>query len=100
MRVGNNPRKVFVHDPARENSFSCAFVYSLLKDRDGRLWVGCGNDVDSVRPTKHFSPVLSKWALLVCGAANRTWPENFGEISRAPVRAAPQNLSSVSDAIP
>ena len=38
--------KVFVHDPTRENSLSCAFVYSLFKDRDGILWVGCDNDVD------------------------------------------------------
>jgi len=38
--------KVFVHDPTRENSLSCAFVYSLFKDRDGTLWVGCNNDVD------------------------------------------------------
>ena len=30
--------KVFVHDPARENSLSCAFVNSLLKDHDGTLW--------------------------------------------------------------
>src|SRR5215813_5880027 len=33
--------KVFVHNPTRENSLSCAFVYSLFKDRDGTLWVGC-----------------------------------------------------------
>src|SRR5262245_25461666 len=38
--------KVFVHDPARENSLSCAFVYSLLKGRDGSLWVGCDNNLD------------------------------------------------------
>jgi ligand-binding sensor domain-containing protein len=38
--------KVFVHDPARQNSLSCAFVYSLFKDRDGTLWVGCNNVVD------------------------------------------------------
>jgi signal transduction histidine kinase/ligand-binding sensor domain-containing protein len=38
--------KVFVHDPTRENSLSCAFVYSLFKDRDGTLWVGCNNVVD------------------------------------------------------
>jgi signal transduction histidine kinase/ligand-binding sensor domain-containing protein len=38
--------KVFVHDPTRENSLSCAFVYSLFKDRDGTLWVGCNHDVD------------------------------------------------------
>src|SRR5262249_34245230 len=37
---------VFVHNPTRENSLSCAFVYSLFKDRDGTLWVGCNNDVD------------------------------------------------------
>jgi signal transduction histidine kinase/ligand-binding sensor domain-containing protein len=38
--------KVFVHDPTRESSLNCAFVYSLFKDRDGTLWVGCDNDVD------------------------------------------------------
>jgi ligand-binding sensor domain-containing protein/signal transduction histidine kinase len=38
--------KVFVHDPARENSLSCTFVNSLLKDRDGKIWAGCDNDVD------------------------------------------------------
>ena len=38
--------KIFVHDPTRENSLSCAFVRSLFKARDGALWVGCDNDVD------------------------------------------------------
>jgi len=39
--------KLFVHDPTRQNSLSCVFVYSLFKDRDGTLWVGCDDDVDS-----------------------------------------------------
>jgi ligand-binding sensor domain-containing protein/signal transduction histidine kinase len=45
-RYDGNNFKVFVHDPNRENSLSCAFVYSLFKDRDGTLWVGCNNVVD------------------------------------------------------
>ena len=38
--------KVFVHDPARENSLSCAYIHSLFKDRSGALWVGCDTFLD------------------------------------------------------
>jgi hypothetical protein len=31
--------KVFVHDPTKGNSLGCAYIVSLLKDRDGALWV-------------------------------------------------------------
>ena len=38
--------KVYVHDPARKGSLSCAFVQSLFKDRSGTLWVGCDQFLD------------------------------------------------------
>ncbi len=38
--------KVFMHDPARENSLSCVYVHSLFKDRAGTLWVGCDQFLD------------------------------------------------------
>jgi signal transduction histidine kinase/ligand-binding sensor domain-containing protein len=38
--------KVFVHDPARENSLNCVYIHSLFKDRSGTLWVGCDSSLD------------------------------------------------------
>jgi ligand-binding sensor domain-containing protein/signal transduction histidine kinase len=38
--------KVFMHDPARENSLSCVYIHSLFKDRSGTLWVGCDQFLD------------------------------------------------------
>jgi len=38
--------RVFINDPARENSLSCVFIHSLFKDRSGTLWVGCDHSLD------------------------------------------------------
>jgi len=38
--------KAFVHDPANPTSLSGAFVNTLFKDRNGTLWVGCGQFLD------------------------------------------------------
>ena len=38
--------KVFMHDPARQNSLSCVYIHSLFKDRSGTLWVGCDQFLD------------------------------------------------------
>jgi ligand-binding sensor domain-containing protein len=38
--------RVFMHDPAREDSLSCVYIHSLFKDRSGRLWVGCDHFLD------------------------------------------------------
>ena len=38
--------KVFLHDPANENSLSCVYIWALFKDRDGTLWIGCEHGVD------------------------------------------------------
>jgi ligand-binding sensor domain-containing protein len=38
--------RVFMNDPARENSLSCVYIHSLFKDRAGTLWVGCDHSLD------------------------------------------------------
>jgi ligand-binding sensor domain-containing protein/signal transduction histidine kinase len=38
--------KVFTHDPDRPDSLSGTYVYSLLKDRSGAIWVGTDQFLD------------------------------------------------------
>ena len=42
--------KVFVHDPRNPNSLSGVFISALFKDRDGTLWVGCGQFLNRFVP--------------------------------------------------
>lgn len=48
--------KEFFHDPADPHSIGCSYVQHLFKDRDGRLWVSCGQSFDRFNPeTEDFS---------------------------------------------
>jgi ligand-binding sensor domain-containing protein/signal transduction histidine kinase len=42
--------KVFKHEPARTNSLSGVYIYSLFKDRSGSLWIGCDEFLDKFDP--------------------------------------------------
>ena len=43
--------KVFTPDPSRPDSLSGAYIYALFKDRNGMIWIGCGQYVDRLDPT-------------------------------------------------
>lgn len=38
--------KVFLHDPARNDSLGCVYIRALFVDRAGTLWVGCDRSVE------------------------------------------------------
>ena len=42
--------KLFVHDPRNPNSLSGTYVYSLFKDHNGSLWVGCDQFLNRFDP--------------------------------------------------
>jgi ligand-binding sensor domain-containing protein len=42
--------KVFKHEPGRANSLGGVYIYSLLKDRSGSLWIGCDEFLDKFDP--------------------------------------------------
>jgi ligand-binding sensor domain-containing protein len=43
--------KVFTPDASRPDSISGAYIYALFKDRDGMIWIGCGQYLDRLDPT-------------------------------------------------
>jgi len=48
--------KVFTPDASRPDSISGAYIYALFKDRDGMIWVGCGQYLDRLDPvTESFA---------------------------------------------
>jgi signal transduction histidine kinase/ligand-binding sensor domain-containing protein len=48
--------KTFVHDPTNPNSLSGVYVSAIFKDRDGTLWVGCGQFLNRFnRETETFT---------------------------------------------
>ena len=50
--------KVYTPDSARPDSISSAYIYALFADRDGMIWIGCGQYLDRLDPTtesiKHY----------------------------------------------
>jgi ligand-binding sensor domain-containing protein/signal transduction histidine kinase len=50
--------KVFVHDRTHPNSLGGVGVFSLFKDRSGKLWIGCAHSLDRLDPSteifEHF----------------------------------------------
>lgn len=42
--------KVLKHVSGRSDSLGCVYIYSLFKDRDGTLWVGCEQFLDRFDP--------------------------------------------------
>jgi signal transduction histidine kinase/ligand-binding sensor domain-containing protein len=42
--------KVYLPEAGNTNSVSCAYLFSLFKDRDGMLWMGCSQTLDRLDP--------------------------------------------------
>src|SRR5277367_4833775 len=42
--------KLYVHEAGRTNSLAGAFIYSLIRDRAGMLWIGCNRILDRFDP--------------------------------------------------
>jgi len=48
--------KVFVRNPEAQDSLAGVFISALFKDRDGKLWVGCSENLDCLDPvTEKFT---------------------------------------------
>jgi ligand-binding sensor domain-containing protein/signal transduction histidine kinase len=48
--------KVFTPDASRPDGISGAYIYALFKDRDGTIWIGCGQYLDRLDPvTESFT---------------------------------------------
>ena len=68
--------KVFKHDPRRPGTLSGVFLYSLFKDRSGKLWAGSDRYLD------RFDPVTETFQRVQLSAARGKKSVNFGGINQ------------------
>jgi len=61
--------KTFVHEPGEENSMAGAWVFSLFKDRTGKIWIGCNGVLDRLDPA---TETFTHFQIDAAASANHT----------------------------